>query len=658
MEPDFSGYATKAGVRCADGRVIMPGAFKHQDKMQVPLVWQHGHSDPTNVLGHAVLENRNDGVYVHAFFNDTEKAKHAKESVVHRDINRLSIWANGLQQSANQVVHGTIREVSLVLSGANPGAIIENITVRHSDDPLYDDILDDEAIIYSGDELDFDDITHADDSDEDDEDDDGETILDVYESMSDKQKDVLHYMVAEALAAGESDEDDSSDGDDEEVSHSDLDEKEEDMGTHHNVFESDSDGKKDEYVLSHSDMEEIFTAAQRGNSLKAAVEDFALAHGIQNIEVLFPEATNLTNTPEFLSRRNEWVNAVLGGAKKTPFSRVRTMWANLTFEEARAKGYVKGNLKKEEFFPVAKRTTTPTTIYKKQKLERDDILDIRDFDVVSWMRGEMRVMLDEELARAILVGDGRDPSSDDKINDQCIRPIATDHDLYTTKLFVNLDDANSSVQEIIDVVVGNRAQYRGTGLPTFFTTETIIAKFMLLKDAVGHRLYKNIAELAAEMRVADIVPVEVLEEYEDIVGIIVNMADYNIGADKGGEVSMFDDFDIDYNQYKYLLETRCSGALTKLKSAMVIRRTAGGNVLAKPAKPTFDSETGEITIPTSSTTNYFNVTDEDNETSMTNGASPYTVSAGTGILVAARPKSGYFFEVNSQTEWLFTMPSA
>lgn len=651
MEPDFSGYATRAGVKCTDGRTIMRDAFKHQDKVQVPLVWQHGHNDPTNVLGHAVLENREDGVYAYAYFNGTEKAEHAKAAVQHKDLNMLSIWAGNLLERSKKVLHGTIKEVSLVLAGANSGATIDNVTIRHSEDGLNDDYfeLEDEAIIVSGVELEIDDLTHADDEEDDDGD---ETVMDVYNSMTEKQKNVLHYMVGEALATAE---EDSEEEGEEDAEHSDLEGKDgNDVAiTHHNVFENGED-QMSGTTLSHEDVEGIFAAAQRGGSLGMAVKEYALSHGIDNIGLLFPEATSLTNTPEFYARRTEWVNSVLGGARKTPFSRVRTMFADITMEEARAKGYITGNMKKEEFFSVSRRETTPTTIYKKQQLDRDDLIDITDFDVVAWLRAEMRVMLDEELARAVLVGDGRDPASEDKISEQNIRPIAKDHELYTTNIFVNLDDANSSIQEVIDAVVSARYLYRGSGMPNFYTTESVVAKFMLLKDTVGRRIYKNLAEVADELRVKEIVPVEILEEYEDLVGIIVNMADYNIGADKGGEVNMFDDFDIDYNKHKYLLETRVSGALTKLKAAMVVRRVAGAATLVTPVRPTFDPSNGELVVTDTAGVLYQNYTNPDSPSTITNSGGPYTVASGAKYVVRATPTAGNHFAVNSEVIWTFT----
>lgn len=672
MEADFSGYATKAGLKCSDGRTIMPGAFKHQDKMQVPLVWQHGHSDPENVLGHTILEARDDGVYAYGFFNSSAKAKHAKSLLEHKDISQLSIWANDLVERAKQVLHGSIREVSLVLSGANPGALIENVTIRHSDDD--ESVLEDEAIIYTGLTLE-----HA-AGDDDDEDDDEETIQDVYDSMSEKQKQVLHYMIGEALESSGSVKQDSL-GDNataeevissmsdkqKEVLHymvgealtvaesknkvddNNKDDKKGNPTMKHNVFENDKDGKNSTAVLSHDDMKGIMASAVKLGSVKEAVEAYALAHGITDIETLFPDAQSIDAIPEWIKRRTVWVDQLLQATRKSPFSRIKTLSADITMETARAKGYVKGNFKKEEFFSVSKRVTTPTTIYKKQKLDRDDMIDITDFDVVVWLKGEMRLMLDEELARAILIGDGRDVSDEDKINEQNIRPIAKDHELYTTTLTVNVNDANSDAQEVIDAVILNRSLYKGTGSPAFFTTESWIARFLLLKDTTGRRIYKNLDEVAADLRVSAIIPVEVMEEETDIVGILVNLADYVIGADKGGQVNMFDDFDIDYNQYKYLIETRVCGALVKLKSAMVVRSTAGANVLVAPTEPAFDGDA--ITITDQTGVVYKNA---DTSAVMNAAGSPYAVADGVTVVVNAEPAAGYYFATSEGDSWSFT----
>lgn len=685
MEPDFSGWATKAGIKCSDGRTIMPNAFQHQDKMQVPLVWQHGHTDPENVLGHAILEARDEGIYAYGFFNDTPKAQHAKSLVRHMDIKNLSIWANQLVERSSKVLHGAIREVSLVLSGANPGAVIENVSIRHSDGMV--DELDDEAIIYTGLEFEHSELeeeeleeTKEEETEEVDPaikalfdslndeqkeifnslvNDEGEeseeekklalqhaselgddpTIAEVYESMTPEQQTVLHYLVGQAIEMASA----------EDMNHS---EKGTEEMAHQNVFEK-KDDEIVKHTLSHSDIEGIMADATRTGSLKDAVEGYALQHGIEDIDVLFPDAQNVESVPDFLKRRTEWVNVVLDGVKKSPFSRLKTIWGDLTYSQARAKGYVKGNMKKEEFFKVARRTTTPTTIYKKQKLDRDDMIDITDFDVVMWLKGEMRIMLDEEIARAILVGDGRESDDEDKIDEDSIRPILTDNEVYTTQVNVNIDDANSSVQEVIDAIVLNRSVLRGTGLPTMFTTETYIAKMMLLKDTTGRDLYRSLDEIAAKLRVSSIVAVEVLEEYPDVVAILVNLTDYTLGADKGGQVSMFDDFDIDYNQYKYLIETRASGALTKLKAAMAVNKVAAGVTLVTPNAPTFNASTGVITIVATTGVVY---KDADDNTLSTGAQS--ALDPGESFTVYAYPSSSsYEFNTSEDDTWTFTRNS-
>lgn len=651
MEADFSGYATKAGLKCSDGRTIMPDAFKHQDNMQVPLVWQHGHNDPENVLGHAVLENRADGVYAYGFFNDTAKAKHAKSLVSHKDITMLSIWANDLIERGGKVLHGAIREVSLVLSGANPGARIESVSIRHSDGDTIE--LEDEAIIYTGVELEH--SSNADDTEDNADASGEETIQDIYDSMTEKQKAVLHFMLGEAIQAAQDNaaslQQDNVNSDNA-ITHQSTsttnDQTQEGTTMTRNVFENTKD--KEKVSLSHSDIKSIVADATKTGSLKEAVGNYALAHGITNIDILFPDATALNNVPEFLARRNEWVSNLLGAARKSPFSRIKTLHADITMDEARAKGYVTGAMKKEEFFSVSKRVTQPTTIYKKQKLDRDDMIDITDFDVVAWLKAEMRLMLDEEIARAILIGDGRDISHEDKINEGNIRPIASDHELYTTTINVNIDDSNSSVQEIIDAIVLNRKYFKGSGLPTMYTTETYIAKFLLLKDTLGRRIYKTLDELATELRVKEIVPVEVMEEQPDLVAVIVNPMDYVIGATGGGQVSMFDDFDIDYNQYKYLIETRMCGALTKMKSALVVKKVAGTLVLVVPTAPTFDPETGELTITDTTGVVY----KDGSGTTLNNAGSPYTVPSGSSITVNATPAVGYYFSTSEGDSWTFT----
>lgn len=668
---DFSGWATKADIRCADGLTIDPGAFKHQDKMRVPLVWQHGHNDPKNVLGHVDLEHRPLGVYCRAYFNDTPEAIHAKEALKHKDINMLSIYANQLMVRSKRVLHGMIKEVSLVLSGANPGALIEEVAIRHGD---YDEVVEDTAIITLGLELmhgDFDPDSdeNLDDDDEDDtntdnndleededmyEDDDDlehadgdETIEDVIGTMSKKQKDVLYFLVGQAASGDEMEQSDIYEEDDDADS---ADQKGSLM--HKNVFEKDDKGSKNggEYTLSHDDMKSILEQAGKKGSLKAVVEDFAIEHGITDIDLLFPEVQAIEDTPQFRKRRTEWVDVVMAGVRKSPFSRIKSIVADLTLEDARAKGYVKGTLKREEFFNITRRETTPTTVYKKQAIDRDDVVDITDFDVVAWLKGEMRLMLDEEIARAILIGDGRDIASDDKINEQCIRPIASDHELYTTTVNVNILDGGSNFSEVIDAIVLNRRFLRGSGLPTMFTTESYIARALLLKDTTGRRIYKDLAELAVQLRVDKIVPVEVMEEQEEVICILVNLNDYNVGTTQGGQVSLFDDFDIDYNKQKYLIETRMSGALVKIKSALVVRGVAAGVTLVTPNAPTFDAETGIITIVATTGVVYKDVDDN----TLSTGAQS-AIDPGETFAVYAYPSSSSYALNNDEEDvWNFT----
>ena len=597
--PDFSGYATKAGLKCSDGRTITPDAFKHQDKETVPLVWQHGHGEPSNVLGHAVLEHREDGVYAYGFFNDTDQAKNARTLVQHGDIKSLSIYANQLTEKAQQVLHGFIRELSLVLSGANPGALIDNITLAHSDGDMV--TLEDEAIIYTGLE-----ISHADGESTDSKEEstkteetaahsaDNPTVKEVYDGMTVDQQNVVNYMVGTALAeklteVKQSSTNDSNNGDNgttneetkTELVHNENNE-EEGRRMSRNVFEQQSGGRKqqEKLTLTHDAMREIVTDAQKSGSLKDAVESYALKHGITDIDTLFPDARSVTDSPEFDSRRVEWVSGVINGTKHSPFSRIKSIVADITHDEARALGYIKGNLKKEEFFGLTKRVTTPSTVYKKQQLDRDDIVDITDFDVVAWLKAEMRLMLDEELARAILIGDGRDVASPDKIKDPAgssegagIRSILHDHDLYAAKIEV---DAGATPNDVVDAFVTNMGVYKGSGSPTLYTTLPFLTKMMLSRDGMERRMYRSVAELASELGVSNIVTVEVMENEPDLLGIVVNLKDYTVGADKGGEINFFDDFDIDYNQYKYLYETRVSGALTKLRSAVVVTQESTG----------------------------------------------------------------------------------
>jgi Caudovirus prohead serine protease len=577
--PDFSGYATKAGLKCSDGRTIMPDAFKHQDKEVVPLVWQHGHNEPGNVLGHVILEHREDGVYAYGFFNETDQAKNAKTLVSHKDIKSLSIYANQLTEKAKQVLHGFIREVSLVLSGANPGAFIDNITIAHSDGDMV--TLEDEAIIYTGLELAHAGGKSSDSADsKDNESGDNSTVQEVYDSMTDEQKEVVHYMVGAALESASETLTEVKQSDNKEESTSELvhdDNEEEGRRMTRNVFEEQGGGKKEEeHVLTHDAVRGIVADAQKTGSLRTAVEAYALKHGIDNIDVLFPDARNVTSTPEFDQRRTEWVSGVINGTKHSPFSRIKSIVADITVETARALGYITGSLKKEEFFGLTSRVTTPSTVYKKQKLDRDDIVDITDFDVVAWLKQEMRLMLDEELARAILIGDGRAANNPDKIKDPAgategagIRAIMNDHDLYAAKVDI---DPTDPPNDIVDAVISSMGLYKGSGQPVLYTTMPFVTKMLLARDGMDRRMYRGTQELASELGVSSIVTVEVMETEPDLVGIVVNLRDYTIGADKGGEVNFFDDFDIDYNQYKYLYETRLSGALTKIRSALVLAK--------------------------------------------------------------------------------------
>lgn len=556
---DFSGWATRANLKCSDGRVIRPGAFADQDGTKVPLVWNHEHNNNQNVLGHAILENRDEGVYAYCKFNETESGQNAKLLVKHGDVTALSIYANKLKQKGSNVVHGAIREVSLVLAGANPGAFIDSVI-------CHDDGEDEEAIIYSGmaGEEDFF-LAHAEDNEEEKdmeepkkttEEGGEETIADVVNSMSEKQKTVMYALIGKAL------EDKGGDNNDEE-----------DSNMKHNVFDTE---EIQEDVLTHAEMSAIFSDAKRGS-----LRDSVLAHGIEHIDYLFPEAKSVDATPQFIQRDVTWVKKFMGGVHHTPFSRIKSMFADITEDEARAKGYIKGNLKKEEVFSLLKRSTDPTTVYKKQKMDRDDGIDIVDFDVVAWIKSEMRMMLDEELARAMLVGDGRLPSSDEKIDESRIRPIWKDSDLFTIKYRIetgSADDADTRAKAFIRAAVKSRKEYKGSGNPTLYTTEDLLTDCLLLEDRTGRRIYDTVTTLATAMRVKEIVTVPVMEgltredkgEELKLMGLIVNVGDYNVGADKGGSVNMFDDFDIDYNAQKYLIETRCSGALTKPYSAIAL----------------------------------------------------------------------------------------
>ena len=563
---DFSGWATKNDLRCSDGLIIRRNAFRVNDGEEVPLVWNHQHNDPNNILGHALLENRDEGVYAYCRFNDTESGRTAKELVKHGDVSALSIFANRLKKDGQNVMHGIIREVSLVIAGANPGAFIDSV-IKHGEK------MDDEAVIFTGEEIVVPEsdkeekMEHADNSAEKENNmaTDNRTVKDVFDTLNEDQKKVVYALIGQALEGGYDTNDDDEEDD-------------EDMK--HNIFDQDQDY---EDALMHAEFDSIVKDAKRYGSMK----DAFLAHGIEQIDYLFPEPTNLNTPPEFIKRDTGWVSSVMNSVHKTPFSRIKSMFADITGDEARARGYIKGKYKKEEVFSLLKRTTTPTTIYKKQKMDRDDVIDITDFDVIAWLKSEMRMMLDEEIARAILIGDGRLSSSDDKINEQNVRPIWKDEDLYTIKSIVNVkntDPLEKKAAELIDQTVRAMDEYEGSGDPTMYMAKNLLSACLLLKDSMGHRLYKNKSELANAMGVSDIVTVPQMNglKREDgsvtyhLMALVVNMKDYNLGADKGGQVNMFDDFDIDYNQQKYLIETRCSGALVKPYSAIALEiKTTG-----------------------------------------------------------------------------------
>lgn len=594
---DFCGWATKNNLRCADGRIIRQNAFQVNHGQKVPLVWNHQHNSAHDVLGHALLENRDEGVYAYCSFNGTPAGKDAKEVVSHGDVVSMSIWANNLEQIGPEVVHGAIREVSLVLAGANPGAFIESV-LRHNE-PMGDE--DDEGIFYSGEGIV---MAHAEgniepkkeEKDVAAEKESGKTVGEVFDTLTEEQKKAVAIVIGQAV------EDAQGGGDEED---------DEDMK--HNIF----DGEQEYNVLSHSDMQQIFTDAKRLGSLRDAVEQHmdeggVLAHaidttgmtvatgkstyGFNDPDMLFPDYKSLNNPPEWISRNMDWVSKVMSGVHHTPFSRIKSMYANITEDEARARGYIKGKQKKDEVFTTLKRTTDPQTIYKRQKLDRDDIIDITDFDVVAWIKAEMRVMLDEEIARAILIGDGRPSDSDDKIQELHIRPVVSDVPLFNTVVKISVPataDEAAIAKATINGIIRARKNYKGSGSPTFWTTEDVQTEMLLLEDGIGHKLYKSEAELATALRVSSLVPVEPMEGYKltieskqyPLIGVIVNLNDYNVGADKGGAVSMFDDFDIDYNQQKYLIETRMSGALVKPYSALtiVLDKAAASNASETPA---------------------------------------------------------------------------
>ena len=592
---DFHGWATRNDLRCSDGRIIRRDAFKHCDGKIVPLVWNHRHDDPTNVLGHALLENREDGVYAYCAFNDSEAGKAARLLVEHGDISALSIFANGLKQDGSNVLHGDIKEVSLVLAGANPGASIANV-IRHGE------TVEDEADIYTGEDFivgmeeDKKNIEHSDSDmkDKKEVDSDDETVADVLKTFTPDQQKVLYQLVTDALAAKDEAQDEAQDETNEK-----KDENNKNGGNNtmkHNVFDN---SEQNENVLQHDDFQAIISDAKRYGSMREAFENYAKDHdvdinelthsadyGIENIGYLFSDDKAVTREPIMVSRNMDWVAKFTNSVRHTPFSRIKSLFANITEDDARAKGYIKGNVKKEEVFTLLKRSTTPTTVYKKQKIDRDDVIDIVDFDVVAWLKREMRVMLDEEIARAALVGDGRVSSSDDKIDPIHIRPIWTDDDFYTIKQTVSVassDNESTIAKNFIKQCIKARKNYKGSGNPTLYTTEDMLTDMLLLEDTTGRVIYESTDKLATTLRVKEIVTVPVMEnltrtdehsKVHTLLGIIVNPYDYTIGADKGGAVNMFDDFDIDYNQQKYLIETRCSGALTLPYSAIAVEKVS------------------------------------------------------------------------------------
>ena len=603
---DFCGWATRNNIRCSDGLTIKANAFKENDGKVVPLVWNHKHDDPYNVLGHALLENRADGVYAYCTFNDTDQGQNAKALVDHGDVDALSIYANQLKKAGSDVVHGLIREVSLVLAGANPGARIETVMMHSDDDSeeLYviceyadeiehsdedseeNNVEEEKSMEIKNEEV----VEHADEKEE--------TVQDVIDSMNDKQRDVLYSLVGALM-------------DDEDVEDENEENNEEDAEVKHNIFDNETTEKEEKNVLSHSEMTEIIKKAPRAGSMKAAFELAGIEsidylqhdgetpkYGVENpygimgkaadanslgVDALFPDARNYTQTPQWISRNMEWVSKFLNAASHSPFSRVKTMFADITEDEARARGYVKGTMKKEEVFSLLKRVTEPTTVYKKQKMDRDDVIDITDFDVIAWIKAEMRVMLNEEIARAALISDGRISGTDGKIDETHIRPIWTDSDFFTIKVTVPAgEDDNESAKNIIKSAVRSRKNYKGSGNPILFTTEDILTDMLMIEDSMGRVIYDTKEKLCNALRVSDIVTVELMENQsrtvngttKNLIGIIVNPRDYNFGADKGGAVSMFDDFDIDYNQMKYLIETRCSGALVRPYSAIALEKDA------------------------------------------------------------------------------------
>ena len=588
MVADFEGWVTKNNVVCGDGLVIKENAFAHNDRQTVPLVYNHNHDSIDNVLGYCELENRREGVWGRAYLNDTESGEIAKKIVKHGDVKAFSIYANSLKKDGNKLLHGDIKEVSLVLAGCNPGAHIKYVDMAHGENGEHEEAIfsfiddpedngNDETIEHSDESKTEEAIAHSDDKKEEpavadetkETKTEGKSIKDIFQGamgkLSEEEQNAIYAIVGMAIGDDES----KTEGEDENMKH--------------NVFDNDEKEEKGTYI-SHEAEGVIIGDAKRFGSMKESVIQHSEEYGIDGIEWLFPEVHNMNTTPEFIKRDTTWVDDVFNGAHKVPWTRIKSVFADITEDDARAKGYMKGNYKKEEVFSLLKRTTQPCTIYKKQKMDRDDVVDITDFDVISWIKTEMRMMLNEEIARAILLGDGRPASSDDKINEQCIRPIYKDEAFYSIKNlveFANDDTAAIKTKKTIDSIIRSRKFYKGSGNPTLFTTEDFVTDCLLLEDGIGHKLYKSVAEVATALRVSKIVTVEVMEGVsrvdngvtKDLIGIIVNMKDYSVGSDKGGSVNMFEDFDIDYNQQKYLIETRCSGSLTKPFSAIVVEST-------------------------------------------------------------------------------------
>ena len=597
---DFGGWATRNNIKCSDGRTILKDAFKQNDGQKVPLVWNHQHNDPSEVLGHALLENRAEGVYAYCKFNNTESGQTAKSLVANGDVDKLSIYANRLKTHMNNVMHGCIREVSLVLAGANPGAFIDTV-ISHGEDAE----AEEEGTIYTDEHIDI--IEHSDDEndkkgetdmedenkkvdEEKKEENNEKTIQEVFETLNEEQKNAVYAIVGQALEHSDDSEDDSEDysedDDSEDSSENNNDEGEEDMK--HNVFDND---KNNDEVLQHSEiLASAIQDAKKYGSLKESVIEHAAINNITDIGKLFPDATALNKEPIMIEKDQTWVGKIINTIKHTPFSRVKVTMGKMTEPQARAKGYIKGNKKTNIQMAALNRIVTPTTVYIKNEIDRDDVIDITDFDVVAWQKREMRKELDKELALAALLGDGRDISDNDKINEQNIIPIIKDVDTFTIKYTitegVDYKQANNSASNndsftkgIIRAAIRSRKEYKGSGSPTFFTTEDYLTDMLLIEDQNGRRIYESLAQLALALRVKEIVTIPEMEQeaYKDIVGVIVNMADYTMGADKGGSVNMFDDFDIDYNQMKYLMETRCSGALTVPYSAIVLKKAGASS---------------------------------------------------------------------------------